>query len=428
MNFLRNNYFFRQTEEDTEKLRVVLVLLYTFSLPFDLFYSSVIFITLTVVTLLDVTRNKLKGVPKRFWIFQGVYFLALAGYFYSLHKNAAGFILERQVTILLWPLILPLAVKVTNEKLEMALSALAISCFIAIVYLFGNMIFTIQNALHLPLIQTAFSGAFFNHQFSRPIGIHAGYLSLYVSLSIMYLVSLINSYDSYKIKTGLIFCLILLFSGLLFLASRNTIITTFFILLFIFPLFNIKHKMRYILVSIICVVISFLIINKVPYFKERFSIELISDIKPLNDGKFVNYSATEPRIERWKCAGELIKKSPVFGYGTGDEIEMLKTEYAAKGLFISYVESFNAHNQYLSVWLKNGILGLLFFLILFYYYCHLAFKKRDFVYFSFLILLLIGFYTENILDANKGIVFFAFFNAFFGYRHLVNKNEKKVEV
>jgi O-antigen ligase len=114
----------------------------------------------------------------------------------------------------------------------------------------------------------------------------------------------------------------------------------------------------------------------------------------------------------------LVKRSPLIGYGTGDEIAMLKTQYIQKGLYISYLEDFNAHNQYLSFLLKNGVLGLAIFLMAFVYYLRLAFLNRDFMYISFLILLLIGFYTENVLDANKGILFFTFFNTLFGYEAL----------
>ena len=165
---------------------------------------------------------------------------------------------------------------------------------------------------------------------------------------------------------------------------------------------------------IILITISFIAFSKVSYLSDRFSSDLITDIK-LKNGSSYDYEGAEPRIERWKGAWKLVLKSPIFGYGTGDEISMLKTTYVEKELFISYLESFNAHNQYLSYLIKNGIIGLLIFLGAFGYYLMLAIKQRDFMYISFLTLLLIGFFTENILDANKGIFFFAFFNTFLGY-------------
>ena len=220
--------------------------------------------------------------------------------------------------------------------------------------------------------------------------------------------------------------IIILYLGLFFLASRNSIICVFIILLFIFPFFKIYNKKKYLLISILFFILSFIIIFNITYFKNRFSGELISDIKPLNNKEYVNYSYTEPRIERWACAFDLIKKSPLIGYGTGDEVTMLKTEYSKKGLFISYLENFNAHNQYISYLIKCGIIGFVLFLFSFFYFLYLAIKDKNFIYLSFLIILLIGFYTENILDSNKGIVFFAFFNTLFGYMSIYNLNNKRV--
>jgi uncharacterized membrane protein YiaA len=62
-------------------------------------------------------------------------------------------------------------------------------------------------------------------------------------------------------------------------------------------------------------------------------------------------------------------------------------------------------------------------LFAFIYYLLLAVKSRDLIYVSFLLLFLIGFYTENILDANKGIIFFALFNTCFGYNLVLNNTK-----
>jgi O-antigen ligase len=409
-------------QEKTEKLRFMLILLLVFSFPFNIFYSSIIMIILSVTTVIDLNKAKIRTIPKQVWLFQLIYALGVAGYFYSFNRSGAGFLLERQLNILLFPLILPLAITIDRKKIQLILAALTISCIVTINYLFLNMFYSIHGNIKLSFI---FSGAFFNHKFSRPIGIHAGYLSLYVSLSIFYLIQLYNK-DSSVSKWVLTIGLVILFAGLFFLASRNAIIATFFVLIFISPLYNSKNKFRYVVISLACFTICFFAVKNVPYLRERFSVELMTDIKPLQDGSFYNYGSAEPRIERWKGALELIKRSPVLGYGTGDEIPMLKTQYIKRNLFISYLEDFNAHNQYLSYLIKNGFLGFGVFLFAFYYYCRLAVLKKDFMYLSFLLLLLIGFYTENILDANKGIIFFAFFNTIFGYNAL-NALKRKEE-
>ena len=117
-----NNFFsiykntFFSIEEKIERLRFLLALFFVISLSLDLFYSSIIFLTLTAVTLLDVSKEKFKRIPKQVWLFQLVFFLGVLGYVYSLNKHAAGFLLERQLTIFILPLLLPLAFKIDKLK------------------------------------------------------------------------------------------------------------------------------------------------------------------------------------------------------------------------------------------------------------------------------------------------------------------------
>src|SRR5690606_1021079 len=100
------------------------------------------------------------------------------------------------------------------------------------------------------------------------------------------------------------------------------------------------------------------------------------------------------------------------------EIQMLKTEYKKKGHVISYLDNYNVHNQYLSILIKHGIVGLIFFLGIFYYFFKVSIQSKYFMYFIFLFGICFFFLTENVLDANKGIFFFAVFNTLFGYTAL----------
>ena len=405
---------FASMDDKNQQLRYLLILLFTFALPFPIFYSSILLVCFMVLTAFNLEFKRFKQLPKKFWLFQLVYVLGLLGYYQSFHRNEASFLLERQLTILLFPIVLPLAININRKMLEGVLLTISLACVTAIVFLILKMNYLIFSVMHMPFSQVLSSGAFFNHGFSKPINIHAGYLSLYVALSIIYLLSLYHSQDRRSGKILLVVMIGILGIGMLFLASRNVMLALIFILLLIYPFYHVANKLRFYVVFLSLIAIIVLSFQTIPYLKERFSVQLVSDIKSLQNGKVVSYSATEPRIERWKCAVTLIKKSPLFGYGTGDEIKMLKTEYMNQGLFISYLEEFNAHNQYLSYLLKNGLIGLIIFLGIFYLYLRLAYEDKNFVYLSFLVLLLIGFYTENILDANKGIFFFALFNTLMG--------------
>lgn len=412
------------TAARTELLRFRLLQLFVFVLPFDILYSNIALFLVLATTLLDLNRSKLLRIPKQVWIFQLLYFLAAAGYVYSSHKHAAGFLLERQLTILLIPLLLPLAIEFDDSRKRGLLNAFTLSLVLTIPYLFVNA-FGMLRQMKLPL-SGIMSQEFFHHRFSDPIGIHAGYLSLYVAIAIFYLLQRLFEPASKTQQLLFSFGLLILFAGLFFLAARNVWGATFVIVCGVFPFFYIRNKLRFFSVVIVLLAAALLAATQVPYLKKRFTSEFASDISAAHNRDF---TGVEPRIDRWVCAGELIAKSPLYGYGTGDEIPMLQAQYMQHGLYISYLEEFNAHNQYLSYLLKNGIIGLAALLFCFGWFLRLAVRAKDFIYISFLLLLLIGFATENILDTNKGILFFALFNTFFGYRCLLiqaGKNNSQV--
>jgi O-antigen ligase len=404
------------------RLRVALLFLIALSLPFDRFYSTMLLYTLIAATLVDISRRGLKSIPKQFWVFQLVYFLGVAGYFYSHHKDMASGLLGRQLAILVVPLLFPLAFPMEKRVVNSALSGIAISCVISIAYLLFHMLWVIKYQLGITFAAGLSSAAFFNHAFSRPIGIHAGYLSLYTAFSMTYLVWRFSE----RTQSGKVLSVVgilILQTGLLFLASRNTLIATLVVLLVVYPFFAFRYRWRTALITLLCFIASVVVILNVPYLRERFSKQLVTDIGSTAPAREVTYGAAEPRAERWKAGWTLVKRSPLIGYGTGDEIPMLRTEYIRGGMFISYMEELNAHNQYLSYLLKNGIIGLIIFAASFIYFLRLAYQTRSFIYTAFLVLLLIGFYTENILDANKGIFFFAIFNTLLGYQALQQKSE-----
>jgi hypothetical protein len=63
--------------------------------------------------------------------------------------------------------------------------------------------------------------------------------------------------------------------------------------------------------------------------------------------------------------------------------------------------------------LRSGIFGLLIYLIVLCYAFVQSIRKKDFLFFSFLLLIATVSVSENILDVNKGIFFYSFFLSFF---------------
>jgi O-antigen ligase len=172
-----------------------------------------------------------------------------------------------------------------------------------------------------------------------------------------------------------------------------------------------KGKKRLLFISIATLISAagIFFITTVNSFKVRYIGELKNDLTQVS----VNNEILEPRVVRWELAMQLVKKAPLTGYGNGSEKGLLKQLYFDNKLFISYLNEFNAHNQYLSFLLKAGIAGLLIYLYILFFGFALAVKQKDFLFLGFMIIIAVVSVSENILDVNKGIFFYSFFMSLF---------------
>lgn len=123
-----------------------------------------------------------------------------------------------------------------------------------------------------------------------------------------------------------------------------------------------------------------------------------------------NHSSLLQRWVYFKVGISIIQKNPVSGVGTGDIIDSYKEAYRSNdhGLLTSLQGI--SHNQFLSVAIVLGSVGLIWFIIAFFY--PLQFYYKDYLYVMFLALILSSFMTDNTLDSQSGVTLFAFFNAF----------------
>ena len=112
---------------------------------------------------------------------------------------------------------------------------------------------------------------------------------------------------------------------------------------------------------------------------------------------------------RWELAVGAIKQSPIIGHGAGSEIPLLKTRYFQNKFYVSYLNGLNAHNEYLSLLIKSGILGLAVYIITIFYGVRASIRKRDIVFFALMALTAVVSFSENVLDADKGVIFYSFF-------------------
>lgn len=120
--------------------------------------------------------------------------------------------------------------------------------------------------------------------------------------------------------------------------------------------------------------------------------------------------STTQRFEFWKAAIAIIKENPIIGVGTGDLNEAYQNKYAEMDTALKEKYWYRAHNQFLSIAVAFGIVGLLIFLFsLIYPFIGTNFKIGP-LYTIFFFIAIVSMLSEDTLESQAGVSFFAFFN------------------
>jgi len=118
------------------------------------------------------------------------------------------------------------------------------------------------------------------------------------------------------------------------------------------------------------------------------------------------------RIIYWKGALKIIGDNVWFGTGTGDVDQAFKEYYESTDTGLSTEFQHRAHNQFLSIMIAFGVVGLLWF-ILSLIFPLIWVKRLDYGFYIFTIITVLSFLWEDTLETQAGVSFYAFFNCFY---------------
>ena len=130
----------------------------------------------------------------------------------------------------------------------------------------------------------------------------------------------------------------------------------------------------------------------------------------------------------WKSAFGVIGSNLILGVGTGDASEELKKEFKKRGYVDGYYDNLNAHNQFLEILLENGIVGILIFLSLISYMVYSAISERNLLLGLFIIMMVVFFTFETVLNRLAGITFFPVFAFLLAYYKLESFNKNHIKI
>jgi len=353
---------------------------------------------------------------KMLWLFVSFYLIHVIGMIYSQNLHYGFFDLQVKLSFLLVPLFLS-SILVQSGNLNK----------IKWTFIGGNALAGIICLLiaFFRFKKDGLASHFFYIDFSHFL--HTTYFSMYLNLSVILLIDFwLRDSGKSTLNKKLIPALALFLLIIVILLFARTALAVCFFSIFLFLILNRKHwlkenqKIFILLVGAIFIVsVQFTALH----FNNRFvQVEKVMEHSGAtwNENRLSSDSlhseednSTSTRLRLWQNALLLIRQYPLTGVGTGDIKDELNAEYTSTGYDYGAKGDFNPHNQYLHTSVMLGLFGLIVLLAYIFIPIRISISSRNWIYFSFLIILLLNSFTESILEVQKGVLWVAYFQVLF---------------
>ncbi len=374
-------------------------------LPLGINLPTPFFIVSIVLGLINIFKSGKKfDLDNKIVLLFPLYFIIMSASLLYTDNVTDGFnLIQRSLSLLLFPLIF-LFVKedasTVRKLFDFLLLGLIISFFVNFSFAIYNSFSFIQEEFSFEIsIEnfTSFLDALINgwnyfigDEFSKLI--NPSYLSLYILLVLSY-------YLKKNIDTKLrLLIVIILFLYLYLLASIAAYMMLIIMsLLLIFSISNTSKRHLMILMFLLGLIV---------FLNNPRVFEFYSKVRDLGSPiEYDNSTSEKARLLSWDASIRLIKEAPLLGYGIGDANDVLIKKYKELGYTYNYENEYNAHNQFLQIFLQTGVLG---FIVLVMIFILLAIRmRRSRNEFSVFLILFISLMFESMLVRFNGIVFFS---------------------
>jgi len=242
---------------------------------------------------------------------------------------------------------------------------------------------------------------------------HPSYMAMYITFAVVIILfNMMNKWSSYGLNWKIGWLVLLVFYNvfIILLASKAGIISLGLVygIAITYASARKRYKLSGIFGLLMITLVSLYIFF--PYSYNRMTVA-----RAAVEQDKLDKNSTEGSVMRmliWRSSSEIIKEHILTGVGTGDVEDALVQKYEEKGIAMAVKQKLNAHSQYLQTWLAIGLPGLITLLLMLFLPAWQAFRKYNLVYFLFLIIIAFNFIFESMLEAQSGVVFYAFFNAF----------------
>ncbi len=377
-----------------------LCILIAFFLPVYIFVVPALIIFLLLNWIAEggfAEKFKLLTQSRIALLFILFYFLHLIGMLWTENKPSGYFDLEVKLSLLLFPIILSTGKSDIKKILWSLVWGCLTASLICLIVASAHYLKTGENHFEYTLLS---------------IWLHPAYLAMYIVFSIAIILFSFNTQFSTLKKTGFLF-LILLLSGFTILLSSKIGTISLILLLLSFVIHHIiihKAWVSGLLFFTGILVLIFSIFHFLPYTKNRI-INSVYWIQHINEIDIEHTESDAARILVWQSDISLIKENYLYGVGTGDIKDELIKKYIASDYKEILERKLNAHNQFFQTTIGLGVVGGLVLVSLFISGIYNAIKGKKKIFLAFLIILLLNFLVESMLEVQAGVMFYAFFNS-----------------
>ena len=246
------------------------------------------------------------------------------------------------------------------------------------------------------------------------LGIHP----IYISIAVLAIFTNLHTQNKHK-ALQYIFVSVNLF--LLVISGVRATLLLFPIIMLAFLLVSNLRLINKIYMVLCIFILSFGVI----IFNKDFIKRLSEISNPITYNQVNLHNSTSIRRSIWDCVLMQAKHSnPIIGEGPGDTRELLQKCYDSK--YPELNKYYNTHNQYFSIYISLGIIGLIT-ITLFLYSISKSVSPQNKIYFIFtLIFYLYMFIFENVLERKYGVLIFLSFLLFVfnsNTKNRLNSNE-----
>jgi O-antigen ligase len=341
------------------------------------------------------------------------FFLTVISGIYSTSVSEWLHVIEKQIPFLVFPLVLGTIPAFAPSQYDLLLKVV---CWSALTSILIFLLFAVNDYAHQGNMQV-----FYWKNLTDRFSFHPSYFSLFISFSVFYLIL--------KDEGNILFVkkiLIIIYAGIMLMLLSSKIHIVLFVLILSIIFFWQAWRTRSVKTIGFVLAAVFLLTLGLwtnPNVKERFShIHKLS--YNLNDPAD-QFNELTIRFALAECSWKIIKHNWLFGVGAGDVSAELDRIYRQYDYQFGYYNQQNPHNQFLSVWLSTGLIGLLGLLFLLGYSLQHAVIQKDYAHLILLILFMISFLFESMLERQKGIVLFTLLNSIFMF-HRYSAHKKAV--